>query len=97
VFRCLPARKLFEIADPDANTKSNANTCAVTKSNADTAAFREAINHLELADVLITYGNIANPIDAAPYLVRQHYVDFLDREPERRRRFLGEPVLDLRH
>lgn len=42
--RCLPARKLFEIADPDSdpnantNTKSNANTSAVTKSNADTDA-----------------------------------------------------------
>ena len=43
---------------------------------------RVAITHLELSDVLITYGNIANPIDAPSYIVRQHYIDFLDREPE---------------
>lgn len=43
---------------------------------------REAINHLELSDVLITYGNIANPIDVPSYMVRQHYVDFLTREPD---------------
>jgi hypothetical protein len=43
---------------------------------------RESINHLELGDVLISQGDIANPIDVASYLVRQHYVDFLDREPD---------------
>jgi len=43
---------------------------------------REAINHLELSDVLITYGDIANPIDVSSYMVRQHYVDFLNREPD---------------
>ena len=46
------------------------------------SSLREAINHLELSDVLITYGNISNPIDIASYMVRQHYVDFLDREPD---------------
>jgi uncharacterized protein DUF4214 len=45
-------------------------------------SLREAINHLELSDVLITNGNISNPIDVASYMVRQHYVDFLDREPD---------------
>ena len=43
---------------------------------------REAINQLELSDVLITYGNIPNPIDVSSYIVRQHYVDFLNREPD---------------
>jgi hypothetical protein len=43
---------------------------------------REAVNNLELCDVLITYGDVANPIDIAPYMVRQHYVDFLNREPD---------------
>jgi len=37
---------------------------------------------LELSDVLISHGNIANPFDVASYMVRQHYVDFLDREPD---------------
>jgi len=43
---------------------------------------REAIDHLVLSDVLINYGDIANPIDVSSYMVRQHYVDFLNREPD---------------
>src|SRR6266542_699278 len=43
---------------------------------------REAITNLELSDVLITYGDVANPIDFASYMVRQQYADFLDREPD---------------
>lgn len=43
---------------------------------------REAITNLELSDVLITYGDVANPIDFASYMVRQQYVDFLNREPD---------------
>jgi hypothetical protein len=43
---------------------------------------RESINKLELSDVLITYGDVANPIDFTSYMVRQQYVDFLDREPD---------------
>ncbi|MCA1594109.1 MAG: DUF4214 domain-containing protein [Acidobacteria bacterium] len=45
-------------------------------------SLRETNNHLELSDVLITYGDIANPIDVSSYMVRQHYVDFLNREPD---------------
>jgi len=43
---------------------------------------REAITNLEFSDVLITYGDIANPIDFTSYMVRQQYVDFLNREPD---------------
>jgi hypothetical protein len=43
---------------------------------------REAINQLALSDVLITYGDVANPIDVPSYMVRQQYVDFLNREPD---------------
>jgi len=43
---------------------------------------RQAITDLALSDVLITYGDVANPIDFAPYMVRQQYVDFLNREPD---------------
>lgn len=43
---------------------------------------REAIDHLELSDVFILHGNIANAIDAPSFMVRQHYLDFLDREPD---------------
>jgi hypothetical protein len=43
---------------------------------------REAINQLELTGVLIAHPNVTNPIDVASFVVRQHYVDFLDREPE---------------
>jgi hypothetical protein len=43
---------------------------------------REAITNLELSNVLITYGDVANPIDFPSYMVRQQYVDFLNREPD---------------
>jgi hypothetical protein len=43
---------------------------------------RAAIYHLELAGVLITHPNVTNPIDVASFVVRQHYLDFFDREPE---------------
>lgn len=43
---------------------------------------RQAINNLELSDALITYGDVANPIDVPSYMVRQQYVDFLNREPD---------------
>ena len=43
---------------------------------------RDAITNLELSDVLVTYGDIANPIDFPEFMVRQQYVDFLNREPD---------------
>jgi hypothetical protein len=43
---------------------------------------RQTINHLELIGVLIGHPNVTNPIDVASYVVRQHYIDFLDREPD---------------
>jgi len=43
---------------------------------------RKAIDHLELSEVLMTYGSVENPVDYAQYFVRQHYVDFLGREPD---------------
>ncbi|CAN5829544.1 hypothetical protein BH18ACI4_BH18ACI4_18950 [soil metagenome] len=43
---------------------------------------REAIKRLELSGVFIEAPNVANPIDTASYVVRQHYVDFFDREPD---------------
>lgn len=44
---------------------------------------RETINHLELIGALISHPHVSNPIDVASYVVRQHYIDFLDREPDR--------------
>jgi len=46
------------------------------------AALQKAIDELELADVLMAYGDVENPLDYAEYFVRQHYVDFLGREPD---------------
>jgi uncharacterized protein DUF4214 len=43
---------------------------------------RESISKLELSDVLVTYGDVVNPIDVTSYMLRQQYVDFLDREPD---------------
>ncbi|HEX8338179.1 MAG TPA: hypothetical protein VF621_15790, partial [Pyrinomonadaceae bacterium] len=46
------------------------------------SALQKAIDCLEMADVLMVYGNVDNPVDYAEYFVRQHYVDFLGREPD---------------
>jgi hypothetical protein len=46
------------------------------------ASLQKAIDNMELADVLMTYGDVQNPVDYAQYFVRQHYVDFLGREPD---------------
>jgi cell division septation protein DedD len=45
-------------------------------------SLQRAIDYLELTNVLMLYGDVSNPIDYAPFLVRQHYVDFLGREPD---------------
>jgi hypothetical protein len=45
-------------------------------------SLQRAIDYLELADVLMLYGDVSNPVDYAQFLVRQHYVDFLGREPD---------------
>jgi hypothetical protein len=37
---------------------------------------------MELADVLMSFGDVQNPLDYSSYFVRQHYVDFLGREPD---------------
>jgi hypothetical protein len=65
----------------DAAWQSNQAACLEDLANLK-IHLREAINHLMLSDVLITYGDVANPIDLAPYMVRQQYVDFLNREPD---------------
>src|SRR5439155_26272140 len=63
-----------------------ANLCAaLTAQNqigAVKASLQRAIDYLELANVLMLYGNVSNPIDYAQFMVRQHYVDFLGREPD---------------
>jgi len=46
------------------------------------ASLQRAIDYLELANVLMLYGNVSNPVDYAQFMVRQHYVDFLGREPD---------------
>ena len=45
-------------------------------------SLRHSIDSLMLANVHIIYGDIANPLEAPEYFVRQHYVDFLGREPD---------------
>jgi hypothetical protein len=60
-----------------ANTYATQNQMTEARS-----ALHKAIDYLELAGALMTYGDIDNPIDYAEYFVRQHYVDFLGREPD---------------
>jgi hypothetical protein len=43
---------------------------------------RLANDYQELAEVLMAYGDVENPVDYAEFFVRQHYVDFLGREPD---------------
>ncbi len=43
---------------------------------------RKAIDNLELAYTFMNYGDISDPLVAPEFFVRQHYVDFLDREPD---------------
>ena len=60
-----------------ANTFAGQGSLSEARTN-----LQKAIDYLELAAALMAYGDIENPIDTAQYLVRQHYVDFLGREPD---------------
>ena len=46
------------------------------------SGLQKAIDNMELADVLMSFGDVQNPLDFTSYFVRQHYVDFLGREPD---------------
>ena len=61
----------------NANTLVTQGQVSEAKSN-----LQKAIDNLELADVLMVNGNVGNPVDYTQYFVRQHYVDFLGREPD---------------
>ena len=79
-----PAAARIDVALQAAfNAASQANQAATQGDLAGVKSrLREAITNLELSDVLITYGDVANPIDFPSYMVRQQYVDFLNREPD---------------
>jgi hypothetical protein len=62
---------------------ATANSFATTNRMAEAkVSLQKAIDSLELAAVLMVYGDVQNPVDYAQYFVRQHYVDFLGREPD---------------
>jgi hypothetical protein len=62
---------------------AQAGTHASVREFADArASLQRAIDYLEFADVLMVYGDVRNPVDIAQFFVRQHYVDFLGREPD---------------
>jgi uncharacterized protein DUF4214 len=79
-----PAAARIDVALQAAfNAATQANQAATQGDLAGVKShLRQAINNLELSDVFITYGDVANPIDFTSYLVRQQYVDFLNREPD---------------
>ncbi|HWS56517.1 MAG TPA: hypothetical protein VN228_20430 [Pyrinomonadaceae bacterium] len=60
-----------------AGTSANQQQLADVKLN-----LRRAIDYLELADVRMLHGDVKNAIDYPAFFVRQHYVDFLGREPD---------------
>jgi hypothetical protein len=43
---------------------------------------RTTVDHLELANVHMLYGDVRNPAEVTEFFVRQNYVDFLNREPD---------------
>jgi hypothetical protein len=45
-------------------------------------ALRAAIDYLEFANVHMAHGDVPNPAAVTEFFVRQHYVDFLNREPD---------------
>jgi hypothetical protein len=45
-------------------------------------ALRTAIDYLEYANVHMAHGDVPNPAVVTDFFVRQHYVDFLNREPD---------------
>ncbi|HEV7891020.1 MAG TPA: DUF4214 domain-containing protein [Pyrinomonadaceae bacterium] len=57
-------------------------------------SLQKAIDNLELADVLMSFGDVQNPLDFAQYFVRQHYVDFLGREPDEAGRAFWQSQID---
>jgi hypothetical protein len=83
-------RTLYPAAARAETTLSSALTYAAAASSYAGAgqlvearsALRKAIDCLEMADVLMAYGDVDNPVDYAEFFVRQHYVDFLGREPD---------------
>jgi hypothetical protein len=79
-----PAASRIEVALSTAlNYAVAANAFAMQNHMAEVKpSLQKAIDNLELADVLMVYGNVQNPVDYAQYFVRQHYVDFLGREPD---------------
>lgn len=79
-----PAASRIETALASALTFAASASTLVTQNQLAEAkvSLKKAIDNLELADVLMAYGNVENPVDYAQYFVRQHYVDFLGREPD---------------
>lgn len=68
------------------NAINHANLAAGYAAQNQTALIRgslqRAIDYLELVDLLMVKGDVANPVDYSQFFVRQHYVDFLGREPD---------------
>jgi hypothetical protein len=58
------------------------------------SSLQKAIDNMELANVLMTYGDVQNPLDYSQYFVRQHYVDFLGREPDEAGRAFWQNQID---
>ncbi|HVF42282.1 MAG TPA: DUF4214 domain-containing protein, partial [Pyrinomonadaceae bacterium] len=83
-------RTLYPAASRIETALSSALTFAASASNfagqgqlaEAKSSLQKAIDNMELADVLMSFGDVQNPLDFTSYFVRQHYVDFLGREPD---------------
>lgn len=68
------------------NATRSAFNASVDAINGDVANarnnIRQAVDQLALSSALIEHPEINNPIDEPSFMVRQNYIDFLNREPD---------------
>jgi Domain of unknown function (DUF4214) len=81
-FYSAPSRIEMSLIDAINYANLAAGFAAQNQTTSIKSSLQRAIDYLELADLLMVKGDISNPIDYSQFLVRQHYVDFLGREPD---------------
>lgn len=74
--------KLVKIPIIDDNRAEGSESFTITLSNATTATLGSQATATLTIDDNETVNGSSNPLDQAPFFVRQHYLDFLNREPD---------------
>lgn len=76
------ASKIVQILVVDDNRAEGDESFSITLSNATTASLGSPVNATLTINDNETGNGSGNPLDQAPFFVRQHYLDFLAREPD---------------